>query len=75
MNEQTDIIPRMEEMQQRFGECPLQLMQRTVFPSLLQSAEDERRERNRDLEYESRMADESEYGPVCNERDEIGGRQ
>ncbi len=33
----------------------LQLMQRTVFPSILQSAEDERRERNKDLEYESRV--------------------
>ncbi len=38
---------------------PLQLMHRTVFPSLLQSAEDERRERNRDLEYESRVDYES----------------
>ncbi len=28
---------------------------RTVFPSILQSAEDERRERDRDLEYESRV--------------------
>ncbi len=55
MNEPTDIIARMEAMQQRFGERSLQLMQRTVFPSLLQSAEDERRERNRDLEYESRV--------------------
>ncbi len=43
-----DIIARMEAM-------PLQLMHRTVFPSLLQSAEDQRRERNRDLEYESRV--------------------
>ncbi len=34
---------------------PRQLMQRTVFPSLLESAEDERRERDRDLEYESRV--------------------
>ncbi len=34
---------------------PRQLMHRTVFPSLLESAEDERRERNRDLEYESRV--------------------
>ncbi len=34
---------------------PRQLMQRTVFPSILQSAEDERRERNLDLEYESRV--------------------
>ncbi len=34
---------------------PRQLMHRTVFPSLLQSAEDERRERNLDLEYESRV--------------------
>ncbi len=46
--EETDIIARMEAE-------PLQLMQRTVFPSLLESAEDERRERNRDLEYESRV--------------------
>ncbi len=36
-------------------DAPLQLMHRTVFPSLLQSAEDERHERNRDLEYESRV--------------------
>ncbi len=34
---------------------PRQLMHRTVFPSLLQSAEDQRRELNRDLEYESRV--------------------
>ncbi len=38
---------------------PLQLMQRTVFASILQSAEDERRERNKDLEYESRVDYES----------------
>ncbi len=38
---------------------PRQLMHRTVFPSLLQSAEDERRERDRDLEYESRVDYES----------------
>ncbi len=55
MKKPTDIITRMEAMQSRFRERPLQLMQRTVFPSLLQSAEDERRERNRDLEYESRV--------------------
>ncbi len=55
MSEPTDIIPRMEEAQQRFSARPLQLMQRTVFPSILQSAEDERRERDRDLEYESRV--------------------
>ncbi len=36
---------------------------------------DERAEHEADLRHESRMADESEYGPVCNERDEIGGRQ
>ncbi len=39
----------------QFALRPLQLMHRTVFPSILQSAEDERRERNRDLEYESRV--------------------
>ncbi len=36
---------------------------------------DEGTEHENDLRYESLMADESEYGPVCNERDEIGGRQ
>ncbi len=35
----------------------------------------EKAEHENDLRYESRMADESEYGPMCNERDEIGGRQ
>ncbi len=35
----------------------------------------EKAEHENDLRYESRIADESEYGPVCNERDEIGGRQ
>ncbi len=60
--EPTDIIARMEANQAR-------------FPSLLQSAEDERREYENDLRHESLMADEREYGPVCNERDEIGGRQ
>ncbi len=36
-----------------------QLMHRTVFPSVLQSTEDQRRERNLDLEYESRVDYES----------------
>ncbi len=58
----TDIISRMEANQARFH-------------SLLQSAEDERRqERNRDLEYESLMADESEHGQRCNLPDEEAWR-
>ncbi len=65
-NMKTDIISRMEEAQQRFGR--LQLEDRK-FPSLLQSAEDERRA---DLRYESIMADESEYGPRQNERNDEG---
>ncbi len=36
---------------------------------------DEKAEHENDLRHESLMADDSEYGPVCNERDEIGGRQ
>ncbi len=74
MNEPTDIIDRMEANQARFGQK--QLMHRTAFPSLLQSAEDERRrERNRDLEYESLMADEIEYGQVRNLPNDEGWRQ
>ncbi len=74
--EPTDIIARMEAAQQRFN----------PFPSLLVSAENERRdaetlsalqfalapefdeasEHENDLRHESLMADESEYGQVCN---------
>ncbi len=53
----------------------LQLMQRTVFPSILESAEDERREHENDLRHESLMADESEHGPQCNLCDEEAWRQ
>ncbi len=34
---------------------------------------DERTEHENDLRHESLMADESEYGPVCNERMDGGG--
>ncbi len=57
----------------QFALRPLQLMHRTVFPSLLQSSEDERREHENDLRYESLM-DESEYGPRCNLPDDEGWR-
>ncbi len=59
---ETNIIARMEANQAR-------------FPSLLQSAEDERREHENDLRYESLMADESEYGPRCNLPNDEGWRQ
>lgn len=47
-----------------------------ALPSILPSEEDERRrERNRDLEYESRLADEQENGPIDNRPDQVGWRQ
>ncbi len=51
----TDLIARMEAMQQRFG----------TFPSLLQSAEDERRlERKAIGEYYDRVMPRSDNGEL-----------
>ncbi len=87
MKDKTDIISRMEANQARFGR--LQLEDRKPcyhiaslgfcpfekFPSLLQSAEDERREHENDLQWESLMSDEQEHGPVCNLPDDEAWRQ
>ncbi len=78
----TDIISRMEANQARFRNCPICGNERRLYPEGYECAHcnskpkfDAQAEHENDLRHESIMDDESEYGPVCNERDDEGWRQ
>jgi hypothetical protein len=69
----TDIITRMEAMQQRFGRLQLEDQK---FPSLLQSAENERRTQLNIGEYFDReMANRSDNGTLDYLSDEQGDKE